>query len=228
MSHIVKCRTEILDLTALAQAAEDCGMTLNLNKTSYASYYGMLPGCLHSISVNGGTTNGIVTSSRYNGRNYGDAANTYEVGVFAQDNGKPGFKLTYDSYDPGYYDGVKGPGNGLIKATGNALATLRQRYAVNVAKNIARRKGYRVSELKQKDGTVLVQCVEIGETPHVISVSANKKSESIVSIKGTQGPACKDLTKIFEDALGSEREDLLTPEYQEQPSEETVHAYQHR
>lgn len=55
-----------------------------------------------------------------------------------------------------------------------------------------------------------------------IRIHIGKDGQATVSVEGVPGPACLDLTKAFEQALGRVQDRRLCQEYHEQPSETTT------
>ena len=54
-----------------------------------------------------------------------------------------------------------------------------------------------------------------------IRIRIGKDGKATVSPEGVQGPACLDLTKTFEQALGEVEERQLRQEYHEEVTEQT-------
>ncbi len=141
MSHVATIEIDIKDINALDRAAKRLGMTLVQGQQTY-KWYGRSVGdyplpqgfkaedlgkCEHALVVDGADKQ------------------TYEVGVVRRRDGRPGFVLQWDFFAKGY---------GLEARVGKDCQKLRQAYALEVAKMQAQRKGFRVTEQMQADGSV--------------------------------------------------------------------------
>jgi hypothetical protein len=126
MSHITKVEVEIKDLEALAAACRRLGCELRLGQRTFVWYSGTDGTCEHAVSVPGAS---------------------YEVGVAARQDGRPGYALLWDSYSYG----------GLEAKLGQGACRLVQAYGVEAATRAARRQGYSVTETTREDGAVVLK-----------------------------------------------------------------------
>jgi hypothetical protein len=126
MSHITSVKTEIKSLPILAAACAKLGLELKQDQKSFKWY--SRPGqCDHAIVVPG--------NSR-----------AYEVGVVRNENTGE-FSLKFDEYAGGY---------GLIEKIGTGAKLLKQEYGAEVARQWARRRGYRTVENRGADGKLRI------------------------------------------------------------------------
>lgn len=124
MSHVATVETVIMDLNALKKAAEECGLVMNFDQTTFKWYgawvndyhgndaaykHGIKPKdygkCLHAISVP-------------------NKPGAYEIGVVARDDG--GYLLLWDFFAGGY---------GLMDHVGKDCTKLLQSYSKHVVLN---------------------------------------------------------------------------------------------
>lgn len=140
MSHVAKIEIEIKDLETLDAACKRIGCTLVKGQTSYAWFgqhigdYPLPEGftaedmgkCQHAIKVPGAS---------------------YEIGVTARRDGRPGYTLLWDFWSSG----------GLEAQLGQGGRKLVQAYGVEAATRAARRQGYHVTETAREDGTVVLK-----------------------------------------------------------------------
>jgi hypothetical protein len=146
MSHVVMIDLEIRDLDALAAAASKLGLDLVRGQTRYRWYGRSVGGsplpegfqasdlgkCEHAIRVQG------------------SSPQTYEIGVVRRRDGRQGYTLLWDFWNGGY---------GLQEKVGENADKLKQAYATEVSRRYWVRKGYRVTETRKEDGTVLLKAV---------------------------------------------------------------------
>lgn len=126
MSHISSIDIEIKSLDDLATAAKSLGLELKRGQTTY-KWYGRTPqACDHAIVVP-------------------DQA-AYEIGIKKRGDGKPGFVLEWDDFNPVMRNKVGQHGN-----------LLKQAYARAAAIRTAQQQGFRVNEARQADGTIRLQ-----------------------------------------------------------------------
>lgn len=145
MSHVATIAIEIKDLDALEAAANELGLELVRDKTSY-KWYGRSVGD-YPLPV--GYTKNDLGKCDHVLRIPGNAA-AYEIGVCRRRDGKAGYTLQWDFYAGGY--GM------TAKVGGDKAPKLVQGYATHVAIKAARAGGFRVIGRSVKaDGTVLVQ-----------------------------------------------------------------------
>jgi len=143
MSHVATIELEIRDLACLIEAAKECGLEFLENQQSYR-WYGVSVGdyplptgfrksdlgkCDHALRVKNGN------------------GSTYEIGVCARRDGKPGFTLLWDFWQGGY---------GLQAAVGTDGNKLKDAYAAAVATKELKRKGYRVQRTKNEAGKIIL------------------------------------------------------------------------
>lgn len=153
MSHVADVQLQVLDLTALKAAVEAAGCQFIEGQTTHRWYGRFLNDwrderaavnrrdpatfgkCLHAIKVPGVN---------------------YEIGVVEHVSGK-GYDLVYDNFgSSGQHDGQK-----LEQKFGGAgLPLLKQGYATSVSRRELARKGYRVTEVKQPNGTIVLKATK--------------------------------------------------------------------
>lgn len=192
-SHVIDVGIEIKDLDALAQAAIDCGCTLNLGQTKY-KWFGRHMGdyklpkgftadelghCLHAISVNGA------------------GSDCYEVGVARSKTNDDAYTLLLDFWSGGH---------GLMDAIGKDAKKLIDRYSINVARNAAIDQGWMVLD----NGDELIITHPDGGT----LTYADGKIEA----SGFVGAGCHDASSVIINALGTEDEFSPKPEYYDTPN----------
>lgn len=143
MSHISKVELYINDLSALGKACKRLGVELAMGQKNYKWYgrsYGqsVLPAgftaadmgrCDHAIKVPGNSQ-------------------AYEIGVCQRKDGQPGYTLLTDFFNGGY---------GMEAKVGEGGDKLKQAYAAEVAEDYFDRLGYKVTEERQADGSVLMR-----------------------------------------------------------------------
>lgn len=143
MSHVADMDLHIKDLEALAKACKRLGMELVKDKKTF-KWYGTHVGdyplpagfkaedmgrCDHAIRIVGNK-------------------DAYEIGVCKRRDGKPGYQLLWD-----FFAG----GRGLRAVIGETGGSMKQAYALEVAKKQLIREGYRnLGETKDKQGNVLL------------------------------------------------------------------------
>ena len=139
MSHVALIKIEINSLNSLRAGCELLGtVELKIGQKTY-KWYGTHMGdyplpegftkadlgrCDHAIVVKGAN------------------AETYEIGVVARRDGKPGFTLMWDFFCGGY---------GLEDAVGPDCVELKKAYGVAVAADKARQQGFKVEITKSRD-----------------------------------------------------------------------------
>ena len=146
MSHVAEMEIDILDLDALATAVRRLGLEFVPNQVTY-KWYGTHVGdypvpkgfepkdlghCLHAIRIPGDER-------------------AYEIGVVKRRDGKPGYQLMWDFWKEGF---------GLMEKIGSTGGLLKQAYGVQVAKKQMLRDGYRVTEVKDAKGNILLNFQE--------------------------------------------------------------------
>lgn len=143
MSHVAKVDLEVKDLDSLKKACEELGLEFRENQKTWKWYgtwvndyhgedaayrHGITPEeygkCDHAIGIKGNK-------------------DAYEIGVKKTSDGS--YVLAYDFW---------GGGRGLEQAVGKGANRLKQSYAKQVVKKRARRMGYSVKQVKQKDGSI--------------------------------------------------------------------------
>ena len=145
MSHIAEISLDIKDLDALEAASKRLGMELARDQKSYR-WYGRSVGdyplptgfaeadlgkCDHALKVTG-------------------KPRAYEIGIVKRRDGRPGWQLLWDFWSGGF---------GLQDCVGENADRLKQGYATEVTRKYWKRKGYKVSESKREDGTVILRAV---------------------------------------------------------------------
>lgn len=151
MSHVVGASDyPIMDLEALATAAEACGLEFRAGQTSY-KWYGKFMNDYHGQDA--AYKNGVKPET------YGkclhalrvrDNPAAYEVGVIQNPVG-PGYSLIWDNY---------AQGRGLMPKIGDDGNKLRQAYGVAVLSKAAVENGYRVTGTTTAAGGVVQITVE--------------------------------------------------------------------
>lgn len=116
MSHISKVALEIKDLPAFIRAAERAGMEFLRDVKTFRYYHTRSGKCDHALRVKGN-------------------AQAWEMGVRQDDKGN--WTLVGD-----FFLG----GEGLCKVVGDRGEVLKKLYAAEVAKTVAKRKGFTVQE----------------------------------------------------------------------------------
>lgn len=140
MSHVAKIEIEIKDLEALKAAAARIGCRFVPHQRSYRWYgthvgdYPLPDG--FAASDLGRCEHAIFVPGA-----------SYEVGVCRRRDGKPGYTLLWDFWG----------GGGLEKQLGPNGQRLIQAYGIEAAKRAARRAGYRVTEIEQPGGAVMLR-----------------------------------------------------------------------
>lgn len=71
----------------------------------------------------------------------------YEIGVVRRPDGKPGYVLVFDFFD----------NNLTTKVGGRGCEKIKQAYAAVVTKRSLKRKGYKVTEEEQQDGSLVLR-----------------------------------------------------------------------
>jgi hypothetical protein len=84
---------------------------------------------------------------RWFGRSVGDSR-AYEIGVVKRRDGRPGYTLLWDFWSRGM---------GMQDVVGDDGNKLKQAYSTQVTKSYWQKKGYRVSETRKEDGSVLIR-----------------------------------------------------------------------
>lgn len=145
MSHVVAIDLEVKDLDALAKACKNLGLELALGQKTYR-WYGRSVGdyplpagftaselgrCEHAIKIPGNQS-------------------AYEIGVVKRKDGRPGYTLLWDFWSRGF---------GMQDKAGDNCGLLRQGYTTQVSKKHLISKGYKVSEVKKADGTIVIKAV---------------------------------------------------------------------
>ncbi len=142
MSHVITVEMEILDLDALAAAAQDIGMELVRGQKTY-KWWG------HSVGdypIPTGFTAKDLGKCEHALRSPGNKS-AYEVGVVPSRTGE-GYQLIYDFY---------GGGQGLKAVVGNACENLKQPYTTRLAERHWASKGFRVSTTKTETGEMVIK-----------------------------------------------------------------------
>lgn len=150
MSHVATISTVILDLDALAAAAEKCGCKFVWGQTTHRWYgrwmndysnadaaylHGIDPKmygkCEHAITLPGNSS-------------------AYEVGIVKNPNG-PGYLLLYDFWQGGY-------GMSAHIGTEPPMGKLLAQYARAVELKQAQAQGYGVTETVDQNGDIVMEC----------------------------------------------------------------------
>ena len=133
MSHIAEVELELKDMAALAKAADACGMELVRDAKQFRYYAGQNAPCIHKLRLK-------------------DAgANDFEIGLRYTDGTQTTVSPFIDTYGHA--------GQKLVKATGEGMVKLKQRYAAEVASADLRRKGYSV-KVTEADGRLRVRATK--------------------------------------------------------------------
>lgn len=148
MSHIGEVQLHIMDLDALELAVTEAGGIFHRGKTDHR-WYGR--------SVGGNT-------SRRDPKTFGKCEHAisfpginYEIGVIKHESGV-GFDLAYDNWGSGGSTYGQHDGQLLEQRIGGANApVLRQGYATAVTRRELSKKGYRVSVVRQENGTIRIK-----------------------------------------------------------------------
>lgn len=148
MSHIVTLQSEITDLATLTRAAANLGLELRHGQTTYR-WYGRLVGDAERALPAGFTSADIglcqhaicVPDTSPNHR----PGTTYEIGVVARRDGRPGYALLFDEWNAGY---------GLLAHAGPHCRSLVHEYAALRAADQARRMGWAVQQSRNQDGSI--------------------------------------------------------------------------
>lgn len=150
MSHVATIDIEVRDLDDLSAACGRLGLELVRGQETYR-WYGYSVGnhpipdgftaedfgkCEHAIRIPEGHP------ARRSG--YGEC---YEIGVVRRRDGRPGYTLIWDYWDPQ-----------IRQAVGVDGIKLRQFYAVAAAQRQAMRSGFRVQERVASDGSIQLIC----------------------------------------------------------------------
>lgn len=145
MSHLAKIDLEVNDLAALEASCAPLGLEFVRGQQTYR-WFGRSVGdyplpegfkasdlgkCDHAIRVKG---------------NY----KSYEVGVVARKDGKPGYTLLWDFWCDGF---------GLQDKVGDGGGKLIQEYVLQVATKDRVKQGYRVNRVTAPNGHVQLHCV---------------------------------------------------------------------
>jgi hypothetical protein len=140
LSHVATVDVHIQSLTDLRAGCERLGLEFVEGQKTYRWFgehvgdYPLPPGftpedlgkCVHAIRV---PNNGLA----------------YEVGVIERRDGKPGWQLIWDFYRGGY---------GLQARVGEDCGLLKQAYAVEAAKRVAKLQGFAVTERTMANGEI--------------------------------------------------------------------------
>jgi hypothetical protein len=145
MSHVVSISLEISDLEALAAAAKSLGLELARGQTTYR-WYGRSVG---DYPLPKGFTAVDMGKCEHALRIPNDPR-AYEIGVVRRRDGRPGYTLMWDFWQGGF---------GMEAKVGRNADRLKQAYATEVTRRYWKRKGYRVSETRKEDGTVVLRAV---------------------------------------------------------------------
>lgn len=150
MSHVAAVELQILDIAALKSAVEKAGCQFIEGQTSHKWYGRRIDSrdtniksedfgkCEHAIRIPGVN---------------------YEIGVTRHASGK-GYALAFDNF--GNDQSGRGHDGQRIAAKfgGPELPALKQGYATSVAKRELARKGYRVTEVRKANGSIVLQAVK--------------------------------------------------------------------
>ena len=190
MSHITKIEIEVKDLGALKAACSRMGFRFVAHQKTYA-WYGSFMG---DAPLPEGLTEEDLGKCDHAIQVPGAS---YEIGVRA---GKGGYRLLWDSWTDG----------GLEERVGVDASRLKQAYGVELARREARRKGFSVTEIKNPDGSILL---DIRVDAKRIKVSFNPDGQLTLKTIGFIGKECQEASRFLEKALGSRIRQTLTSEF---------------
>lgn len=140
MSHVAKIEVEIKDFAALKAGCARLGCTFVEGQTSYA-WFGQHVG---DYPLPEGFAASDLGRCEHAIRVPGAS---YEIGVCERRDGRPGYTLLWDFWSSGGLERQLGPkGRKLIQA-----------YSVEAAKRAAKRAGYMVTEVQNRDGSVMLR-----------------------------------------------------------------------
>jgi hypothetical protein len=146
MSHIAKVKTQIKDLRELQRTCEQLGLVLVPEATVFDYYCGRVATCDGKITA-GNIRVGAPAGSSYH--TVGHFPNKpYEIGLRRESDGS--YALLTDDYCEGM---------GMTHLAGAKGQKIVQGYARNVARAIALKQGYKVTETKTQTGAILLSCV---------------------------------------------------------------------
>lgn len=144
MSHIVRIAIEIKDLEALAAAARACGMELVRGQTTYKQY----GAGERQTGLPEGFTMADLGQCDHALRIIGEAGQfDCEIGIARRRDGRAGFVMLADMFDPGR----------LPQFVGRTAEKLKQAYSTEVARRTLQRQGYRVTQTIKADGRIVLQ-----------------------------------------------------------------------
>lgn len=141
MSHVAIIEAEITSLPDLKAAAERIGCELVEGQKNYR-WYGRHVG---DYPLPKGFTKEDLGKCEHAIRLKNATGQTYEIGVVARRDGKPGYTLLWDFYAGGY---------GLEKVVGKDANELVKSYAASAAIRAAKKLGYKVTEKKLATGEI--------------------------------------------------------------------------
>lgn len=142
MSHVSAIKTEVRDLGALKAACQDLGLTFLENQTTF-KWFGRW--------VNDYDADDSAYKHGIDPKDYGKChhairvpGSSYEIGL-VHNPATNGYKIVYDFY---------GPGRIIKEKLGAGCEKLVQHYGVNLAEQMAKRKGLMTGRKIQPDGTI--------------------------------------------------------------------------
>ncbi|MBB4635929.1 hypothetical protein [Longimicrobium terrae] len=147
MSHIATVNLDVLDLDALAQAAQRLGLELVRDQKTYRWYGVNLGGNTLPAGFSAEDLGRCDHALRLVGAEEMHPA-PYEIGVSRRRDGQPGYLLFWDFWAGGF---------GLQARVGENCRRLRQEYACVQAMQTAMADQFAVETLRREDGSVRLQ-----------------------------------------------------------------------
>lgn len=145
MSHVTAIELEVTDLDSIEKAAEECGLKLVRDQTTF-KWYGQW--------VNDYNSPDAAYKQGIDPKDYGKCdhalvipgagTSQYEIGLVKNKDG-PGYKIAYDFY---------GTGQNLKKLIGEAGEKIKQSYVKHKTIKELAKKGFKLTKTENKDGTV--------------------------------------------------------------------------
>lgn len=146
MSHIADVKLKVTDLSALRAAVEEAGGIWAEGQQTY-NWYGRRVGSDRTTTRPASEDGRCAHAIKLPGVHY-------EIGVAR--NGDGTYDLVYDSWG---YAGSGHDGYKLEEKFGAGLVGLKQGYGVEVSRRELSRRGYRVTTVRQEDGSVQVRAM---------------------------------------------------------------------